>query len=62
MFCPGSGSGYYLILDPGSGSNMKSGMRTYFFLASYAFRSKILVLVLVRKIRDLEKKFIPDPD
>jgi hypothetical protein len=32
---------------------MKSGMQTYFFLASYAFRSKVLVLVIVKKIRDL---------
>jgi hypothetical protein len=34
---------------------MKSGMQTYFFLASYAFRNKILVLVIVKKIRDPEK-------
>jgi hypothetical protein len=48
---------------------MKSGIQTYryFFLASYAFRSKVLVLVLVivKKIRDprsgIRKKFIPDP-
>jgi hypothetical protein len=32
------------------GSYMKVGMQTYFFLASYAFRSK--VLVIVKKIRD----------
>jgi hypothetical protein len=41
-------------------------MQTYFFLASYAFRSKVLVLVKVRKIRDprsrIRKKFIPDSD
>jgi hypothetical protein len=29
-----------------------------FFLASYAFRSKVFK---VKKIRDPEKKFIPDP-
>jgi hypothetical protein len=34
---------------------MKNGMQTYFFLASYAFRSKVLVLVIVKKIRDPEK-------
>jgi hypothetical protein len=38
---------------------MKSRVETYFFLAFYAFRSK--VLVIVKKIRDPEK-FIPDPD
>jgi hypothetical protein len=31
---------------------MKSGMQTSFFLASYAFKSKILVLVIVEEIRD----------
>jgi hypothetical protein len=36
------------------GSYMKSGMQTYLFLA-YAFRSKFLVLVRVKKIRDPEK-------
>jgi hypothetical protein len=45
---------------------MKSGMQTYFFLASYAFRSKGLVLVIVKTIRDprsgIRKKLIPDPD
>jgi hypothetical protein len=43
---------------------MKSGKQTYFFLASYDFRSK--VLVIVKKIRDtrseIRKKFTPDPD
>jgi hypothetical protein len=34
---------------------MNSGMQTCVFLASYAFRSKVLVLVIVQKIRDLEK-------
>jgi hypothetical protein len=34
---------------------MKSGMQNYFFLAYYAFRSKVLVLVIVKKIRDPEK-------
>jgi hypothetical protein len=52
---------------------MKSGMQTYFFLASYAFRSKVLVLVLVKKdpgfrqnsfrirIQGVKKHRIPDP-
>jgi hypothetical protein len=31
----------------------------YFFF--YAFRSNFLVLGIVKKIRDAEKKFIPDP-
>jgi hypothetical protein len=35
-------------------------MQPYFFLAFYAFRSKVLVLVIVNKIQDPEK-FIPDP-
>jgi hypothetical protein len=35
------------------GSYMKSGTQT--FLASYGFRSKVLVLVIVKKIRNLEK-------
>jgi hypothetical protein len=48
---PGSGSKYFFIPDPEY--LMKSGMQTYFFLASYAFRSK--VLVIVKKIRDPEK-------
>jgi hypothetical protein len=34
---------------------MKSGMQTYFFFTSYAFRSKVSVLVIVGKIRDPEK-------
>jgi hypothetical protein len=34
---------------------MKSGMQAYFFLASYNFRSKVFVFVIVKKIRD------PDP-
>jgi hypothetical protein len=38
------------------GSYMKSGMQTYFFLASYAFRSKVIVLVKKKSgIRDPEK-------
>jgi hypothetical protein len=41
-----------------TGSCIKSGMQTYFFLCSSAFRSKVLVLVIVKKIR---KTFIPDP-
>jgi hypothetical protein len=36
------------------GSSMKSGKQTYFFLASYAFKSKVLTLVIVKKIRDLQ--------
>jgi hypothetical protein len=51
MFDPGSGSDHFLITDPVS--YMKSGMQTYFLLASYAFRSK--VLVIVKKILDPEK-------
>jgi hypothetical protein len=33
---------------------MKSGMQTYFFLASYAYTSKVIVLVIVivKKIQD----------
>jgi hypothetical protein len=52
---PGSGSKHFFIPVPGS--YMKSGMQTYFFLAFYAFRSKVLVLVIpvVKKIRDPEK-------
>jgi hypothetical protein len=38
---------------------MKSGMQTYFFLASYALRDNVLVLVVVKKIWE---KFIPYPD
>jgi hypothetical protein len=49
---PGSRSKHFFILDPGS--KLAYLMQTYFFLASYAFRSKVLVLVLVivKKIRD----------
>jgi hypothetical protein len=63
--------GYLLILDPGSDhflipdpnfffildpvSYMKSGMQAYFFLASYVYRSKVLVLRIVKNIRDPEK-------
>jgi hypothetical protein len=42
------------------GSYMKSGMQT-FFSASYAFRSKVLVLVTVKKIPDPGGKKAPDP-
>jgi hypothetical protein len=35
-------------------------MQAYFVISSCVFRNKILVLVIVKKIRDLEK-FIPDP-
>jgi hypothetical protein len=52
MFNLGSGSKHFFILDPGS--YMKSGMQTYFFIASYVLRSKVLVL-------GIRKKFIPDP-
>jgi hypothetical protein len=45
---PVSGSKHFFILDPGS--YIKSGRQTSFFLASYAFRNK--VLVIVKKIRD----------
>jgi hypothetical protein len=34
---------------------MESGMQTYFFIAFYGFRSKLLVLIIVKKIRDPEK-------
>jgi hypothetical protein len=47
------------------GSLIKSGIQTYFFLASYAFRNKVLVLVIVKEIRNprsgIRTKFIPDP-
>jgi hypothetical protein len=58
---PVSGSKHYFKPDPGS--YMKSGMQTYFFLASSDFRSKVLVLVIVKQSRDPKsgKKFIPDP-
>jgi hypothetical protein len=63
---PGCGSKYLFIPDPGSSIYMKSEMQTYLFLASYAFRSKVLVLVIVKMIRDprsgIRKKFILDPD
>jgi hypothetical protein len=71
---PDTGSDNFLISNPGFGSKhffiagayMKSGMQTYFFLDSYAFRTKVPVLVLVKKTWDPEseirKKFIPDPD
>jgi hypothetical protein len=48
-----SGSKHFFIPDPES--YMKSGTQTYVFLASYAFRSKILILVVVKKIRDPDK-------
>jgi hypothetical protein len=39
-------------------------MQTYFFLASYGVKSQVLVLVIVKKTRELgsRKQFIPDPD
>jgi hypothetical protein len=57
---PDSDSNIFLIPDPGS--YMKSGMQTYFYLAFYAFRSKVLVLVtgIVKKIEDPETE-IRDP-
>jgi hypothetical protein len=62
---------HYFIPDPES--YMKGGMQTYFFLASYAFRSKVLVFVIVKKIRirvpgtgsrtqGIKKHLIPDQD
>jgi hypothetical protein len=33
---------------------MKSGMQTYYFLASYVFKSKVLAFVIVKKIRDTD--------
>jgi hypothetical protein len=48
---PGSGSKKFFYI-PGPGSYMKSGMQTYFFLASFAFRRKVLAFVVVQKIRD----------
>jgi hypothetical protein len=46
------------------GSYMKCGMQTYFFLVSYAFRSKVLGLVILKKIRDPVPggKKVPDSD
>jgi hypothetical protein len=47
---------------------MRSGMQTYFFLASYAYKSKVLVLGIVNKIRDPRSEIksspirIPDPE
>jgi hypothetical protein len=75
MFYPGSGSDHFLIPDPDPNifsslipdpvSYMKSECKSTgygtFFLASNAFRSKALVLFIVKKIRDPGKKFIPDP-
>jgi hypothetical protein len=45
----------FFIPDPGYPYYMKSGMLSYFLLASYAFRSKVFVLEIVKKIRDKEK-------
>jgi hypothetical protein len=43
---------------------MKGGMQTYFFLASYGFRIKVLVLVIDKKVRETRsgsvKKGLPD--
>jgi hypothetical protein len=50
------GSKHFFIQDPGS--YMKSGMLTYLFLASFAFRSKVLV---ESKRSGIREKFIPDP-
>jgi hypothetical protein len=46
-------------------SYIQSGLQTYFFLASYGFRSKVLVLVVVKKdpgseMRDTD--LVKDPD
>jgi hypothetical protein len=65
------GSKHFFIPDPDS--YMKSGMQTYryFFVASYAFRKKVLFIVKMTGIRDPEKipsgarirkKVIPDPE
>jgi hypothetical protein len=51
MFYPGSGSDHLLSPDPDP--NIFSSPNI--FLASYAFKSKFLVLVIVKKIRDPEK-------
>jgi hypothetical protein len=40
------------VFIPDLGSYMKSGMQTYFFLASYGFSSKVLDLVIVKNVRD----------
>jgi hypothetical protein len=40
---------------------MKSGLQTYFFLASFAFRSKFLVLIIVKNIWD-PRSGIQDPE
>jgi hypothetical protein len=61
----GSGSKHFLIPDPGAkkffhpGSYMKSGMQSYFFLASCGIRSKVLpvLLVIVKKIQDPDTQF-----
>jgi hypothetical protein len=46
-----TGTGFKHFFIPVHGAYMKNGMQTYFFLASCAFRSKVLVLVIVKKIR-----------
>jgi hypothetical protein len=43
------------------GTYMKSGMNTYFFLAAYAFCSKVLVLVLVKGSGIRKNSYQPDP-
>jgi hypothetical protein len=42
---------------------MKSRMQPYFFRASYGVKSKVIVLVIVKKIWEPRsgKQFIPDP-
>jgi hypothetical protein len=68
MFYPGSririrpfshpGSKHIFIPDPGS--YMKSGMQSYCFLASFAFRSIVFVIVKKDFGSEIRKKFIPD--
>jgi hypothetical protein len=58
---PASGSEHFLIPDPNPESYMKSGMQTYFCLASYDL-AKVLVFVIVQKIQDHPGgKKAPDP-
>jgi hypothetical protein len=74
---PYPGSDHFLIPDPDpnifSSRILHEKWNAHFFLSSYAFRSKVLVLVIVKKIRDprseigdprsrIRKKFIPDPE
>jgi hypothetical protein len=52
------------LFHPGSRILHEKWNTNLLFLASYAFKSKVLVLVIVKKIRNpgSGKKLIPDPD